>query len=609
MFEKLLAVLPYNPSIVQQLSFYGKRVKRESVVRRAGLVFLLLAFFVQFFAFVSPPQPTVADSTNDLINGGITSVADATAKCLADTQDYRKILNNYAISCTELSHASTVSLSSISSNKQLYSMGRLSYGQKNPSTGKVTGETPVTIPGIAKPLYFRYLWSFDSGPSSTYKALQGTSKTGRTFYVLFNCANLVFIGLPQPVAQPTPAPTPQPGYNILKAVKAHDQTQYYKNLTSKPGDVVDFSIGFTNTGNVKFSDARLVDILPSGLSFVPGSIKNDNQIVVADIANYDAGVLLPGQYRRITFSAKVATPTTDCSIYTNNVTTTVDNLYPKTDTAAVHVCKPTAPVQPAQPAPTPVVVPTAPVTPPAPIAPAPVTQAPAPNTPAPVTPAVVAVPVCAYNMALPANSPDCKPCDKSISSSDSLACVIRHKSAANLTQNIADANNTAAKAGDKIEYTLYAENKGKAAVKDFVFSDNFSDVLDYADVADLNGATKDADSVITWPAMNIAAGQTVQVKVSVIVKSPIPQTPQVAGTGHFDHVMTNVFANTVNINVPQNAISQVQTTAAVLPNTGPGETLAVAAVVVMFAGYFFSRARLLSLETTIAIQDNNSGGF
>ena len=77
MFEKLLAAVPYNPSMVHQLSFYSKRMREESSVRRAGLILLVLAFLIQFFAVISPPQPTVADSTNDLINGGVSSAADA----------------------------------------------------------------------------------------------------------------------------------------------------------------------------------------------------------------------------------------------------------------------------------------------------------------------------------------------------------------------------------------------------------------------------------------------------------------------------------------------------------------------------------------------------
>jgi uncharacterized repeat protein (TIGR01451 family) len=216
---------------------------------------------------------------------------------------------------------------------------------------------------------------------------------------------------------------------------------------------------------------------------------------------------------------------------------------------------------------------------------------------------------CAYNLNIAASSADCKPCDKSVSSADSLACISPSKAATNTTQNIADANNTTAKAGDTIVYTLSAENKGKAVIKDYVFQDSMSDVLDYADITNLYGGTKTAENAVIWPAIDIEPGKTVTVKLAVTVKSEIPSTPQVAGTGHYDHVMTNVYANAININLPQATVVQIQTTAAALPVTGPAETLAATAAVVVLAAFFYSRSRLLAYETNVVIRDNNSGGF
>jgi hypothetical protein len=72
--------------------------------------------------------------------------------------------------------------------------------------------------------------------------------------------------------------------------------------------------------------------------------------------------------------------------------------------------------------------------------------------------------------------------------------------------------------------------------------------------------------------------------------------------------MTNVYGNAVNIKVPSPPIKTVETVAATLPNTGPGETMFFGAAVVMFAGYFFARARLLANEATIAIHETTNGG-
>lgn len=187
MLEKLLATLPYSPVSRDQLVFYGKRLHGEKSIRGLGLLFILLTFFVQFFAFMAPPQPTMAHSNNDLIDGGIGSRSDAVTYCTNNTANYKDILANYGITCADVAKTSVVSLKSTDANKQLFSMGRLPYGKQ--------GETPVSING--KTYYLRYLWSWDTGPYSTYKALKGVSSvTGKTFYILYNCGNLTFIGLP-----------------------------------------------------------------------------------------------------------------------------------------------------------------------------------------------------------------------------------------------------------------------------------------------------------------------------------------------------------------------------------------------------------------------------
>ncbi|HEY1646095.1 MAG TPA: hypothetical protein VGF75_07095, partial [Candidatus Saccharimonadales bacterium] len=105
MFDKLLSALPFNPGSIQQLSFYAHRVRKEQSVRRIGLVFIVLAFLVQFFAFVSPPSPTLADSPNDLIDGGFSSAAEAASDCTSNVEDYGTILANYGITCAKVASA------------------------------------------------------------------------------------------------------------------------------------------------------------------------------------------------------------------------------------------------------------------------------------------------------------------------------------------------------------------------------------------------------------------------------------------------------------------------------------------------------------------------
>lgn len=474
MFEKLLSVLPYNPGLAHQLSFYSRRMREEAAIRRIGVVFLVLAFMVQFMAVLSPPQPTSASSNNDLINGGVSSIADAARNCRNNVQHYGNIMNFYGISCSDIAAANSVSLNSASFSNQLYSMGRLSYGTRNANTGKLTNETPVNITG-AGTLYVRHLSSFDGGSSSTYRALKfKSSTTGKTFYILYSCGNLVSVGIPSGVT---------------------------KVVTKEPGGAA------------------------------------------------------------ITLPTPKPTP------------------------------KPT-------PTPTPKPVPTPTPTP-----------TPTPkciyNSSLPANSPLCFQP-CQYNNAIASSSPDCKPCDKSVSSQDSLACIAVSKAASNITAGLSDADNTTANPGDIIVYTLYAKNNGKAAVKDFTFQENLSDVMDYADTVDLHGGSLSTDLVVSWPAETIAAASTASHQITVKVKSPVPQTPTGSSDpAHFDLVMTNVYGNAVNIKLPGSPAKTVETvTTSTLPNTGPGTSLIVAASIVVFGGYFYGRARLLAEESNLAVQES-----
>jgi hypothetical protein len=67
--------------------------------------------------------------------------------------------------------------------------------------------------------------------------------------------------------------------------------------------------------------------------------------------------------------------------------------------------------------------------------------------------------------------------------------------------------------------------------------------------------------------------------------------------------MTNVYGNAVNIKLPGSPTKTIETTTTSLPNTGPGTTLILAGLTVMFASYFYARSELLAKESTIALHE------
>src|SRR3982750_3374656 len=69
MFKKLLANLPFNPGLIDQVSFYHQRLRQEAGIRRLGFLMMALALVVQLVAALAPAQKSLAASSNDILNG------------------------------------------------------------------------------------------------------------------------------------------------------------------------------------------------------------------------------------------------------------------------------------------------------------------------------------------------------------------------------------------------------------------------------------------------------------------------------------------------------------------------------------------------------------
>ena len=581
-FKKLVSNLPFNPSLIDKVSFYAKRLHKEAAVRRTGVVFLLLALAVQMFVVISPPQQTLlASPNNDLIDGGIGSAADAAGACRANRAHYGDILQYYAISCDDVSRAATIPLQSTDFNRQLYSMGRQAYGK--------AGETPTTINGTT--YYFRYLWSWDTGGASNYQALKLTSDNGETFYILYNCGNLVHVGLPTapPALQITKATIPGSGYPTGGA-------------TVTPGQIIGYRVYFSNTGGSAANTVFVEDPIPANTTWTGWQGTGGTTHLGVDsgaFPGHAAGTLhawwgfgqMPAGATNyyVDYTTKVNNVPTGTSIC--NVAFIRSNEYPikQSNQICMTVQAPQPPI-PGHPNP----------------------PSPPPPPPSPVIPPPTVTPMCQFNPSLPQNSPACKPCANSQNIQDILSCLIYSKNATNITQHIANADGTTAQAGDKIEYTLTIKNPAKTKMPKFTIQDGMGDVMDYADITNTHGGTVDSFGNVSWPAIDIAAGQTVQRVIDVTVKNPIPQTPSPpSDPAHFDLVMSNTYGNTIVIRVPGSPIKTIAVvTTTSLPNTGPSSSLFAGVGLVIVVGYFFARSRLMAKEIDLIRQEYvTSGGI
>lgn len=506
--------MPYNPGLVNQMAFYSRRMREEAAIRRTGLVFIVLAFTIQFFAVLSPPQPTVANSSNDLINGGISSAANAAAHCRSNTKHFKQILAYYGISCDTVAKATTVTLNSNNHNGHLYSMGWNPQGAKNDNTGKATNEQPVNVTGAGK-VYWRKLNSWDSYASgSNYQALKLTNSQGKLYYILYNCGNLVSVTIPSPVPQHEVCPWRSDRWTT--SPDCFEPCQYNKSIPK--------------------NDPRC----------------KPTPTIITDPVRPEANCPLDG-------NLKASDPLCKACPYNGSLLASNANCVPPEA-----VCQHDPTIKASDPA----------------------------------------CPRCEYNNLISANNPDCRPCDKNVSNADELACIVPHKTASNITQGLADANNTTAAGGDVIKYVISVKNEGKKDIKDFIFEENLNDVMDYADITDLHGGSL-KDGIATWPKEIVKAGATVQHEITVKIKTPIPQTPaSTSDPAHFDLTMTNVYGDSINIKLPGSAIKTIEsTTVQELPNAGPGTTLAIIGAIAIVGSYLYYRSRLLAKESTLALQE------
>jgi uncharacterized repeat protein (TIGR01451 family) len=194
-FKKLVSNLPFNPSLIDQVAFYAKRLHKDALARRLGFIMMCLVMLVQMYAVISPPQPTLAQSANDVILGGISSADDAARLCQNNSGGFKDILERLDITCDNLAASTETTIDSKAYDGKLMTVGRLAYGK--------TGETPLGVKG--KTVWMRPLKHWDHG-SSKHQALEGTSRTGKKFYIVKSCGGVT-------VVDPPPAPAPKCEWN------------------------------------------------------------------------------------------------------------------------------------------------------------------------------------------------------------------------------------------------------------------------------------------------------------------------------------------------------------------------------------------------------------
>ena len=104
-------------------------------------------------------------------------------------------------------------------------------------------------------------------------------------------------------------------FNVTKQVRKLGETDWKKTMVVKPGDTIEYMLGYDNNGEVEHTDVNVRDILPSGITYVKnstflknGSYPNGNNVANNDITvrGVSIGSYKPGANVFIKITAKVA---------------------------------------------------------------------------------------------------------------------------------------------------------------------------------------------------------------------------------------------------------------------------------------------------------------
>jgi len=541
MFNRLVANLPFNPSLINQVGFYSKRLRQETSIRRLGFMFMALTFLVQLFAVMAPPEASFAKPPNDVIPNGFATQGEAVNHCNRNNYGFKQILNHFQINCEDLYFGSVETISVNAYNGNLFSMGRIPYGKP--------GEVGVNVDGVGR-LYMRPLTSVMK--SSTAKVISGRTAQGTTFFVMFSCGNLVLVGPPTIPTPPPPPPPPPPAPQ--KVIACGDLLMSVSN-----GATV--TIGST----ISVRGRAIGRNLPA----------NESVSMYYELTNKQTGarVGFMQEAQGVPFVDELATDDTARTFRIDNEGEYRFKLSVKYDSSTkealfngINRCAKDIKVE--------------------------------------QTDACPEVP------GIQESTEQCYVCPEG---EDDSFCLQLSKKASNETQNIDDANNTVAKPGDVVTYTLMVKNDNPREFKDFVVEEPISDILEYADIVDLHGGeqeTIDGIAIVRWPETDIPANGTIEKQLTIRIKDPLPKTNTPSSDpSSYDMMLTNVYGNKVNIKLPPNVPKTTEQVVTNLPNTGPAENIAIATSLTVFVGYFFARTRLMKKELDIVRSEYNTGGI
>lgn len=247
MLNRIISSLPFNPSLLEDLSFYAKRLRKEQSIRRLGFVMIALTLLVQLLAAGVPPQKSLAESDNDIIRGGVQTRQDILNAWNNPNTHVADIYRKFGLAKQDIQNLPNKPNATIKSNgSNFWSVGRnplsnYSYVDKQYFNEEIAFKTAGPL------VYMRPLRAWDTNGPTIYNAFRGkNTTTGENFWILTDCGNYVQNG---------PGQLPPPQLQIQKTIVGN-------NSTVKPGGIVKFRIEYRNKREDSLAEnVKLIDNL------------------------------------------------------------------------------------------------------------------------------------------------------------------------------------------------------------------------------------------------------------------------------------------------------------------------------------------------------------
>lgn len=631
MFRKLISNLPFSPSLVGQLGFYAKRLKKEEATRRLGLIVTALALAVQSFAVFAPPESANASNVSDFIRGGVGSgseILEAYDKSARGNGDFKDLVDYAGLTRTDLAGVTLETLNSQSAGKgsnawQTWSRVPLF----NASQGEVKHVVPKNAGGTTT-VYSKPLWLYDTSSWSSqngtnYAAFVGYSKKIGKFAIHKNSGNLITTTTPKlaPGGSFTEATCQYIRGTVVGVQNNNQAIRSYLYFRGPPGVGERVGPVSTDSDNLSFSyrvpekyqtsatPTKVWGIAVPLAGWDDGSVQFKNTVTVpggctksrtAPVVTCDAlrGRLIEktkyslAARTSIENGAKVTgyeftvKDSTGKIVQANTINSSAAEIdsgimtlaIPDVYRAAVKVMTSVGDKESAECTTT--LIATAPA-------------------------------VCSAEPGKSQSNPQCQPCaDNQQSWYKAAACnpaVAQSKEAKNLTQNT-DSTTIVAQASDRIEYTVYVENVGEIPANTSIV-EQLTDVMEYAALQDNGGGTYSPETkTLSWDGIVLQPGEKAARSFVIRVNDTIATTPQgTSEPGSYDCIMTSAFGNTINIRVNCEIPKVLEQTVSELPKTGPGANTVFAGILATLVTYFWARSRQMGREVQLIRKEFNSG--